>query len=96
MSPYGAEGGGGVSANEYSCAHGAQINFGNLTPYLTYGVTTCLTLNWLTAIPSYIHVPTQPSVSKRLRSTGIDSEESISPEPVFVNVYVAQDSIPRN
>ncbi len=30
---------GGVSANElYSCAHGAQINFGDLTPYLTYGV----------------------------------------------------------
>jgi hypothetical protein len=25
-----------VSANEYSCAHGAQINFGDLTPYLTY------------------------------------------------------------
>ncbi len=24
----------GVSANEYSCAHGAQINFGDLTPYL--------------------------------------------------------------
>jgi hypothetical protein len=33
------EGGGGccgVSANEYSCTHGAQINFGDLTPYLTY------------------------------------------------------------
>jgi hypothetical protein len=31
------EGGGGcgVSAKEYSCAHGAQINFGDLTPYLT-------------------------------------------------------------
>jgi hypothetical protein len=29
--------GGGVSADEYSCAHGAQINFGDLTPYLTYG-----------------------------------------------------------
>ncbi len=27
----------GVSANEYSCAHGAQINLGDLTPYLTYG-----------------------------------------------------------
>jgi hypothetical protein len=27
----------GVSANEYSCAHGAQINFGDPTPYLTYG-----------------------------------------------------------
>jgi hypothetical protein len=25
-------GGCGVSANEYSCAHGAQINFGDLTP----------------------------------------------------------------
>jgi hypothetical protein len=36
----------GVSASEYSCTHGAQINFGDLTPYLTYGVsdtieTTC-------------------------------------------------------
>jgi hypothetical protein len=31
-------GGGGVSAKEYSCAHGAQINFGDLTPYLTYDV----------------------------------------------------------
>jgi hypothetical protein len=29
----------GVSANEYSCAHGAQINFGDLTPYLTYDCT---------------------------------------------------------
>ena len=27
-------GGCGVSANEYSCAHGAQTNFGDLTPYL--------------------------------------------------------------
>ncbi len=27
----------GVSANEYSCAHEAQIYFGDLTPYLTYG-----------------------------------------------------------
>jgi hypothetical protein len=26
----------GVSANEYSCAHGAQINLADLTPYLTY------------------------------------------------------------
>jgi hypothetical protein len=24
----------GVSANEYNCAHEAQINFGDLTPYL--------------------------------------------------------------
>ncbi len=28
----------GVSANEYSCAHVAQINFGDITPYLTYGI----------------------------------------------------------
>jgi hypothetical protein len=25
----------GVSANKYSCSHGAQTNFGDLTPYLT-------------------------------------------------------------
>jgi hypothetical protein len=39
MSPNAGEGGCGcgASANEYSCAHGAQINFGDLTPYLTYG-----------------------------------------------------------
>jgi hypothetical protein len=30
---------GGVSANEYSCAYEAQINFEDLTPYLTYGLT---------------------------------------------------------
>jgi hypothetical protein len=38
MSPNTGGGGGvaGVSANEYSCAHGAQINFGDLAPYLTY------------------------------------------------------------
>jgi hypothetical protein len=32
----GGEGGCGVSANEYSCVHGAQINCGDLTPYLIY------------------------------------------------------------
>jgi hypothetical protein len=36
MSPMG---GCGVSANKYSCAHGAQINFGD---YLTYGCTVCM------------------------------------------------------
>jgi hypothetical protein len=30
------------SANEYRCAHGAQINFGDLTPYLTYACTYAL------------------------------------------------------
>jgi hypothetical protein len=32
----GGGGGCGVLANEHSCAHGAQMNFGDLTPYLTY------------------------------------------------------------
>ncbi len=38
---YGPNAGGGevglrnLTANEYSCAQGAQINFGDLTPYLT-------------------------------------------------------------
>jgi hypothetical protein len=32
----------GVSVNEHSCAHGAQIIFGDLTPYLTYGPSLLL------------------------------------------------------
>jgi hypothetical protein len=37
MSPNAGGGGSyGVSANEYSYAPGAQINFGDLTPFLTY------------------------------------------------------------
>jgi hypothetical protein len=31
MNPNAGGGGSGVSANEYSCAYGAQINFGDLT-----------------------------------------------------------------
>jgi hypothetical protein len=31
-------GGCGVSANKYSCAKEAQMNFGDLTPYLTYAL----------------------------------------------------------
>ncbi len=38
MSPSGGRGVAGVSSNDYSCAHGAQVNFGDLTPYLTYGM----------------------------------------------------------
>jgi len=36
------EGGSGVSDNEYSCAHGAQINFEDLTPYFAYGTYPAL------------------------------------------------------
>ncbi len=37
MSPNAGGGGNcGVAAKEYSCGHGAQINFGDLTPYLSY------------------------------------------------------------
>jgi hypothetical protein len=37
----GGGGGYGVSANEYGCSHGAQVNFGDLTPYLAYGCLLC-------------------------------------------------------
>jgi hypothetical protein len=40
----GGGGGCGFSANEYSFAHGAQINFGDLTPYLTYGENSSINL----------------------------------------------------
>ncbi len=51
MSPN-AEGGGGgygVSANKYSCALRAQINFGDLTPYLTMpsGHVQCTSVHFL-------------------------------------------------
>ncbi len=36
MSPNGGRGGCAVSVNGYSCAHGAQINFGVQAPCLTY------------------------------------------------------------
>jgi hypothetical protein len=36
----------GFSANEYSCAHGAQINFGFLTPYIIYGFTAAVIQVW--------------------------------------------------
>ncbi len=36
MSPSAGGGDFGVLAKEYSCAHGAQINFGDLTPYLAF------------------------------------------------------------
>ncbi len=46
MSPNGGNGGGSrVSPNEYSCAHEAQINFGDLTAYLTYAVISLLLTN---------------------------------------------------
>jgi hypothetical protein len=37
-------GGEGVSTKEYSCAHGAQINHGNITPYL-FNLWSGFTLN---------------------------------------------------
>ncbi len=36
MSPNAGGGGLRISSNEYSCAHGAQINFGDLTTCITY------------------------------------------------------------
>jgi hypothetical protein len=49
MNPHAGGGGGcGVSDNEYSCAHGAPINFGDLTSYLT----------------TVVSVPTTPEIGK--------------------------------
>jgi hypothetical protein len=45
----GGGGGCGVSTNEYSCAHGAQINFADLTAYLTYG-SVLLLLSFLRSV----------------------------------------------
>jgi hypothetical protein len=36
----------GVSAYDHSCAHGAQIYFGDITAYLTYGIGTDVVINY--------------------------------------------------
>ncbi len=46
----GGGGNGGVSANEYSCTHGAQINFGDLTPYWMLLVNTRKSTSLITQI----------------------------------------------
>ncbi len=42
----GGRGSCGVSANEYSCTHGAQISFWDPTPYLTYGTSFVRCWKW--------------------------------------------------
>ncbi len=46
MSPNAGGGDCWVSVYEYSCAHGAQINFGDLNLYLTYGIGTDVMINY--------------------------------------------------
>ncbi len=45
----------GVSANEYSCTHGAQIKFGDLTPYLTYAWTVRAANHYKLTLPVLDH-----------------------------------------
>jgi hypothetical protein len=71
-----AGGGGrcGLSASKYSCAHEAQINFGDLTPYLayTYHFHSSLLLTDLKVKCNFC-ATSQIPVCKRLRSLVIDS-----------------------
>ncbi len=62
-------GAGGVSAKEYSGAHGAQINFGNLTLFLSYGFKTDLR-----KCPSSVLItPFSSQIVFRYTPPGIDS-----------------------
>jgi hypothetical protein len=54
----GGEGLRGLSANEYSCAHGAQINFGDLTPNLIYARETRIE-NKATFLPQSLRLVAQ-------------------------------------
>ncbi len=47
--------GGAVSVNEYSCAHGAQLNFGDLTLYLTYEWILLVITNMLYIFTLFSH-----------------------------------------
>jgi hypothetical protein len=79
MIPNAGGGSCGISANEYSCAHGAQINFEDQTPYLTYDVDPgthpskyCIVKHWTDTATwkrrryctnSAAHYPSPPSPS---------------------------------
>ncbi len=52
----GGEEGFGVSVNDYSCAHGAQINFGDLTPYLTYARSEGITIQLCVLYMSHLQL----------------------------------------
>ncbi len=59
-----------VSANEYSWAHGAQINFGDLTPYLTNGFDIVCEANirgGLKTVHVVFKVPVKKPVSQLIR-----------------------------
>jgi hypothetical protein len=58
----------GVSANEYDCAHGAQIDFGDLTPYLTCGLFVILAF-------CSKHVAAGCCLGVRLQARGADQGE---------------------
>ncbi len=57
----------GVSANEYNCAYGAQINFGDPTPYFVF------------ADLNYVYHFVSKNNSKQAEQTKRPSD----PEPVF-------------
>ncbi len=64
----------GVSANEYSCAHGAQINFGYLTLYLAlWGNSLCLCESRVKPVSPQMILPciTQLSFPSLFMATGL-------------------------
>jgi hypothetical protein len=82
-------GGGGVAGSQpmRTAVHtssdiGAQINFGDLTPYLTYAPHLFFSRELVPLISSH---PAQSIVAKIFTS-----------EPVLLNVYGAPELIPRN
>ena len=98
-----AEGACGVSANEYIFAHGAQINFGDLTPYFTYaGDYSSFLPPWVLAVRFRNEFSlSYTSESSRFRATPITSlctvgERSREDLHGLVEVRILEDLEPGN
>jgi hypothetical protein len=66
----------GVSANEYSCTHGTQINFGELTPYLfhqcRHSVNSCIRIPGFPWNLSFLIL--EKSIAERYTNSGLGNE----------------------
>jgi hypothetical protein len=84
MSPNaeGRGGGSGVSANEYSCADGVQINFGDLAPYLTYASYRHM-LNDDINVPRFPHF-SMPAIPRLANGLAAQSASKKRPREVLI------------
>ncbi len=76
----------GISANEYSCAHGALINLGDLIPYLTYSLSSSLLPVALRMVPHGLK-PTVRFEPGTFFGTGMRPNNVAKSQPLVQHFY---------